>query len=85
MGPNSRGGRRTGAGVRLLCRDRGQMKVEHRQIAERVRPAWRVLVVDERASFRAVASGPKIEQRGAIEFVAKRDLSVARLERRPLE
>lgn len=31
------------------------MKVEHRQILERVRPARRVLVVDDHASFRSCA------------------------------
>jgi CheY-like chemotaxis protein len=31
------------------------MKVEHRQIVERVRPGRRVLVVDENASFRSCA------------------------------
>jgi DNA-binding NarL/FixJ family response regulator len=33
------------------------MKVEHRQIVERVRPARRVLVVDDHASFRRCARG----------------------------
>jgi DNA-binding NarL/FixJ family response regulator len=31
------------------------MKVEHQQIVERVRPGWRVLVVDDHASFRSCA------------------------------
>ena len=36
-----------------MCPDRDQMKVEHRQIVERVRPFRRVLVVDDHASFRS--------------------------------
>ena len=47
-----------------MCPDRDQMKVEHRQIVERVRPFRRVLVVDDRASFRSCVAGFWVQELG---------------------